>query len=260
MNKFITFTKKEFLEIWRANRLLVLGVVFVFIALIAVLLTRYANEILNALLSPEEMAAFGIGEGAIPHWSNSYEAFFGNLNQIGMVALILMVMGVVVSEKRRGTAALMMVKGLGHSTFILAKFFALSLLAFVTLLASLLINHFLTISLFGAGAEIGNLMMGFLLYWLFAMMMLSLIILTSSLAKSLAMSAVFGFLGFMALSIPSSLPRIREAFPYTISFRATEVATRGYFSDMLWLNILTAAATTAIFLGASIFILRKKEL
>ncbi|MCL2350644.1 MAG: ABC transporter permease [Defluviitaleaceae bacterium] len=260
MNNFMTFLGKEFMEAWRVHRILVISLVFVFFALTSPLMARYIIEIFNALIPAEDAAAIGLAMMPPPHWSQSYASFFGNLNQIGMIAMILMMMGVVAAEKRDETAALMMVKGLSHSAFILTKFIAMSLISFVVLLVSLLLQHLLTLFLFGAGAEIGNLIVSFILYWLFVVMMISLTILASTLAKNLATSAVFGFLGFMTLSIPASLPRIREAFPYTISFRAQEVSSSGYFSDMLWVNVLTAIATTALFLGISIHILRKKEI
>ncbi|MCL2169666.1 MAG: ABC transporter permease [Defluviitaleaceae bacterium] len=251
MNNFMVFLAKEFSEMWRTWRIFILGIIFIFFALLSPILTRYMNDLFQMMgifmpLPP-------------PHWSQSYMSLYVNLNQVGMIALILLVMGVVSSEKRRGTAALMMVKGLSHHTFILAKFAALSLITFAVLLVTVLITHFLTIALFGAGADITNLLTGLVLYQIFAMMMLSLIILASTIADSTGLAAVLGFLGFMALSIPASLPRIREAFPYTISFRAHEV-TAGYFSGMLWANITTAIAATALLLLISIHILRKKEL
>ena len=247
------------MEAWRTWRIFTISLVFIFFALLSPIMVRYINELFALLMSPEELAMMGVVL-IPPHWSTSYISLFGNLNQIGMIALILTVMGVVVAEKRRGTAALMMVKGLKHSTLILVKFTALSLIVFATLLVTVLVAHFLTVALFGAGANIDELLTSLVLYQIFAMMMLSLIILASTIANSSAMAAVFGFLGFMALSIPASLPRIREAFPYTISFRAQEVVSMGYFSDMLWANILTAISTTALFLLISILVLRKKEL
>jgi len=259
MNNFTTFLGKELLEAWRKKRILVMFAVFLFITLVSPTLTRYSNEILQMLVTPEEMNAMGIILFA-PHWSSSYYSFYGNMNQIGMIALILLCMGLVVQEIRRGTAALMMVKGLGQARFIIVKFVAYSITLFTTLLIMLILQHFLTLAFFGAGAEFANLLTGFVLYWIFAMMILSLAILASAISTSVGMAAVFGILGFIAFSIPASLPRLREAFPYTLSTRVREITSYNYFSDMLWANILTAILTTAIFLTASILILRKREL
>ena len=259
MNNFMNFMAKEMLEAWRRKRFLVLSIVFLFVALISPTMTRYINEFLELLIPAEDLNAMGVML-LTPHWSTSYQSFYMNLNQIGMIALILLGMGIVVSEVRRGTAALMMVKGLTHTTFMLVKFAAFSLMVFVVLLISLLLQHFLTLAFFGAGAAVGNLILGFALYWLFSMMIISLIIFTSTIAQSVGMAAVFGILGFMAFSIPAGLPRLREPFPYTLSARAHEITTAGYVSEFLWLNILTAILTTALFLAASILILRKKEL
>jgi hypothetical protein len=80
------------------------------------------------------------------------------------------------------------------------------------------------------------------------------------LSDSPALAAVFGFLGFMAMSIVSALPRIREPFPFTISSRAVEITNFGQSNEWLWPNILTAIATTVLFLFLSIKILKRKEL
>ena len=260
MNNFMVFLHKEFMEMWRDKRAVILAAVFVFFGVLSPVMMRYMNELFALLMSEEELAMMGIGAMEIPHWTASYVGFFGNLNQVGMIALILLAMGVIVSEKRRGTAALMMVKGLGHKSFVLSKFAVWSINTFVVLLVAIAVNHALTIILWGEGAQLGNLISGFLMYWVFAMMMIALVILTSTIAKSLAISAVFGFLGFMLLSIPASLPRIQDAFPYTLSFRASDMVASGYFPTMAWANIATAILTTALFLGISIAVLRKKEL
>ncbi|MDR2167047.1 MAG: ABC transporter permease subunit [Clostridiales bacterium] len=257
MNKFLVFSGKELLEAWRNSRLLILAAIFLFFAVVSPLLSRYLNEFIAMLLPPEQA---GLIATPPPHWRDAYLQFFGNLNQIGMITLILITMGVVSGEKRRGTAALMMVKGLGHTNFILSKFMVLSLVIFVVLLASVIINHSLTLALFGEGAAANNLIFGFLVYWLFCMLILSLIILSSTLAKSTLTAAAFGFLGFMAMAIISALPRIREAFPYTVSARAAEITTAGYHASWLWANIVAAIATIALFLALSIRILKSKEL
>jgi len=166
MNNFMNFMAKEMLEAWRRKRFLVLSIVFLFVALISPTMTRYINEFLELLIPAEDLNAMGVML-LTPHWSTSYQSFYMNLNQIGMIALILLGMGIVVSEVRRGTAALMMVKGLTHTTFMLVKFAAFSLMVFVVLLISLLLQHFLTLAFFGAGAAVGNLILGFALYWLF---------------------------------------------------------------------------------------------
>jgi len=259
MNNFATFLSKEILEIWRKKRLVVLVGVFVFFALTMPLLERYSEEFINLFMTEEQAAAFEI-EMPPPHWTGSYGAFYGMVNQIGMIALILLVMGVVVSEKRRGTAALMMVKGLNHSTFILTKFVALSFMIFIALLVSLTVNHFLTAVLFEQIAQTGDLIAGFAVYLLFAMMMLSMVILASTIAQSLALAAVAGFLGFMAMSLPSNLPNVRDWWPYAISFDAVHITVGLDAPDRMLVRMLMAAIITALFLFLSIFILRKKEL
>ena len=81
-------------------------------------------------------------------WIDSFNQFFKNLNQIVLIAVIIVFMGSVVGEVERGTALLVLTKSSSRASFIIAKFLA----AVVILIISLLIAYagclFYTIILF----------------------------------------------------------------------------------------------------------------
>ena len=77
--------------------------------------------------------------------------YIKNTTQFGVVLALLLAMGVVVQEKERGTAAMMLVKPLPRGAFLLAKFVALALAFLVGLALAGAGGYFYTLVLFGAG-------------------------------------------------------------------------------------------------------------
>jgi len=257
-NSFFVFAQKEVVEILRTKRLFVLACVFLFFAFASPMLARFMMEFLVMLMPADEMAMFI--EIPPPAWQDSYMQFYGNMSQIGVITVILLFMGIVLDEQRKGTAALMMMKGLTHTGFIMAKFAVISISAFVVLLISGLIAHLYTIILFGEAADIGRMLLGMLVFMPSVLFMLAVQIFFSTVAKSTAMSAIFGFLALMFVGILPTIPRIGEFTPGVLMFAWPLEVTLGIYNVNLWLAMGIAVALTTLFLVLSINILRKKEM
>jgi ABC-2 type transport system permease protein len=185
--------------------------------------------------------------------------FYGNLIQIGTIAVILLYMGSVLDEKRRGTAALMLMKGLSRFNFVMAKFIAGALTILVVMIFSVLIAHAYTFILFGEAALVGDMLVGGLMYYIFTLLMLAVTMFCSVIAKSAGMAATFGLLSFLGLSLIGMIHRVGDISPYVLASRALE-ATFGYYHEWLWINILLAIAAIGALLFSTVYILGKKEL
>jgi len=261
MHNFMTFVGKEFTETLRTKRLIILACVFAFVAFISPMMARFMMEIITLAVPAEEMAEMMDMLAAIPdpHWSDSYGFFNQNMAQFGVFAIILLFMGAILDEKRRGTAALMMMKGLNHTRFVFAKFSVASLVIFITLVMAVLINHLYTYILFEEAAAFGDVMWGLLAYQLFAMFMLAITYFFSTIAKSAPTAAIFSILAFMILAIVSVMQNVGDASPYVMGARSLEL-TLGFRHDWLIANILASIGATIALLLVSIHILKKKEL
>ncbi|MCL2855097.1 MAG: ABC transporter permease subunit [Defluviitaleaceae bacterium] len=255
MNTYITFIRKEIMETLRNKRLFVLACVFASFALLGPLMGRYMVEFINMFIPAGEMD-FLFPE---PTWADGYANFYMNIGQIGVIAIILLYMGVILDEKRRGTAPMMLMKGLTHTTFVMSKFTVMALTSLVVMMVSTLVAHFYTYILFDGAGRFGDAMLGGLVFWVLLLFFLVSSIFFSTIAKKPSTSAVFGLLSWFALVIFDVVQRVRDFLPFGLVGRAVEVST-GYFSRHLLANILITLGVSAVLLVASIHILKKKEL
>lgn len=99
-------------------------------------------------------------------WRSQYVK---TISQFGVILALLLTMGAVTQEKNRGTAAMMLVKPLPRSTFLLAKFGALALMFALTIAVAGAACYYLT--LLGAIPGLGDYLPGHLLAWGSEMMM-----------------------------------------------------------------------------------------
>ena len=259
MKGYMIFVSKECVEIIRTKRLFVLGCVFLLFAFTSPLLARYVMEIFAALMPAGEAEMFAAVMPE-PTWQDGYIQFYGNISQIGIIAIIMLFMGVVFDEKRKGTAPIMMMKGLSHTGFIMAKFTVMGAATVVIMLVSVFISHLYTYALFGEAANIGSLILGFLIYCVVLLMVISVSIFCSTIAKSVAMSAILGFAFFMGFSIIAVLPRIGQYSPGALLGSMPIEVTVDITPDSLTIALLITAALTAVFLAAAVNILKRKEL
>lgn len=106
-----------------------LPLIFLFFGLTSPIITRLMPDLLS------EMA--GEFEITLPPqtWLDSFMQFFKNMNQIGLIGLVIVLMGSVSDEKNKGTLLMVLTKPVSKSSFVLAKVISASLLF---LLSSLL--------------------------------------------------------------------------------------------------------------------------
>lgn len=120
----IVLLRKELLAQWRTYRLLIVAAVLVLLGLGSPLLTRYTPELLRAMPGvPPELAALM----PTPTVGYAVGEYLDNLTQFGVILALLVPMGIVVQEKERGTAAMLLCKPVSRAAFLLAKFVALAL-------------------------------------------------------------------------------------------------------------------------------------
>ncbi len=139
---------KELREQWRTYRFLVVAVVFVaFSGLMSPLVARLTPALIEGLTSSAgQPISIQLPE---PTAADALAQFLKNLTQIGVIALILVSMGSVASERERGTAALVLSKPVSRLSFLMAKFTALTLVFAVSVTLAALACWGYTVVLFG---------------------------------------------------------------------------------------------------------------
>ena len=119
MNGFAVLLRKDILERWRTFRLPAIGLIFLIFGLMSPLLAKYTPELIERFAGDVEISF------PTPTTKDAVDQIIKNLAQTGPIAAILLGMGVIASEKQRGTAALILTKPVTRSAFILSKFLAL---------------------------------------------------------------------------------------------------------------------------------------
>jgi ABC-2 type transport system permease protein len=140
--KIKVLIKKEIFEIFKTSKIYVLPVIFLFFGITSPLMTKLLPDILKNLPGGVKITL------PVQIWADSFMQFFKNLNQIGIIAIILVFMGTVSDEKSKGTAIMVLTKPVSRVSLVISKFLSNSLLALIAILLGFIVCLFYTYRLF----------------------------------------------------------------------------------------------------------------
>lgn len=205
---FWTATKKEIRQLWRTKRLLVMGAVFLFFGMGSPLIAKLTPQMLSSLEGAEVFAEL-IPE---PTGGDAIAQYIKNLSQFGFILAVLLAMGMVVGEKERKTAPMILSKPMPRWAFITSKFSAQLLMYLLMFALSSLGAYYYTVVLFGSlGLGDFLLMNALMLLWLLTFVALSL--LGSTLGKSTVAAGGIGLGLSVILMLAGSLTRYGALLP-----------------------------------------------
>ncbi len=195
MSLFIAF-RKEWLELIRSYRLLVVAIVLVFFGLTSPLLAKLTPEIVTLIPGGAEISK------VIPAptvW-DAIAQYVKNMGQFSIILALLLTMGAIAQEKDKGTAAMMLVKPLPRGAFLSAKFAALATMFAVTLVAAGIACYYYTLLLFEAMDILHWLVLNALLI-VYVLVFVALTLFCSTITKSQAAAggAALGLMIFLGL-------------------------------------------------------------
>ena len=217
MNGFTSVMRKDLLEQWRTYRLPAVGTVFLIFGLLSPLLAKYTGELLEQFAGDIEIVV------PIPTLRDSYSQIIKNLGQTGPIAAILLGMGGIATEKKRGTAALILTKPVTRSAFVASKFLALMATIATGVLLGCAAGYVYTTILFEP-----PLLGGYTLFTLLILVSISvyaaITFMGSTILKSPLAAAGVG-LAALAITIAlGALPGIGEYMPIGLYGPAIELA------------------------------------
>jgi ABC-2 type transport system permease protein len=213
--------RKEMMEQWRSYRLLIVAVVLLLFGLASPLIAKYGPEILRLAL-PEGDEILKLMPA--PTVADAVSQYLKNITQFGVLLAVLMAMGAVSLEKDKGTAALMLVKPIPRSVFLLAKFLALGLTFAVGVILAGIAAYYYTLLLFGplslsAWFALNGLLLVFLLVYV------ALTLLCSTLTESQVVSGGLAFGVVVVLSGLGAVPRLGKGLPGQLNTWAGNLVT-----------------------------------
>ncbi len=251
---FVNVLRKELLELWRTGRLVIVAAVLVLFGLGSPLLAKATPEMLRSIPDMPAGLADLIPD---PTLTDAVAQYVKNMSQFGILLAILMSMGVVVQEKERGTAVMMLTHPVPRFTFLLAKFCSLALVFCLSLCLAGLGCWYYTLLLFealpwGAFAALNGLML--VVFMVYA----ALTLLCSTLARTQGASAGLAFAGLLLVAGVGSLPRLGQFFPGQLFNWGTSL-TLG-MNDPAWAALWISLGGIALCLAGAWLVFRRQEL
>ena len=244
-------------EIARTWRLWVLPTVIVFLAATGPVIVRFTREILAAALGAEEAAAIPWPD---PTATDASAQWASDLTQLVVFIIVVMAAGAINAEVRSGVAAILLVKPVSRTTYVLTH--ALALVCFIALagLLGAFVSWCATSLTFGIVDPAPIL--GATAVWV----VLAAVLVAASLLASAAIDAVAGAAGvgigvYFLLALLSIVPQLSDYTPAGLIRVTTEVATGTQQLDAtLWWPIATGLLLAVALLAAAVLVFRRREI
>ena len=254
MSAFSTFLGKERRETFRTWRLWIMPGILLFLALSSPVLTKLTPELLKATANSQPGVVIHIPP---PTARDSYVQFMGNLAQLVIIAVIIAGAATISSERRAGTAVLVLTKPISRAGFVVAKAISQLVVLVVATVLGVAVCIGVTVLLFGGGS-IAAFVEAAALWLAFAAMTLMLMVMLSAAMRGQAPAIGAGVGVWVALFVLTGLPLIRDHSPAGL-LAANDAALRGRDVALLW-PLATTAVAGAVFLAAAIWFFRRREL
>lgn len=253
MRAYIAFTKKEIYELAKTYKLLLLVIVFLILGFMNPITAKFTPDLLESFM--EEGVSINLPEPTI---MDSWMQFFKNVNQMGLIVMVIMFSGIISNELAKGTLINMLTKGLSRKTVILSKFTSTCLIWTVVYFLAALVT-FLYSMLFWEDTEVANLLFSVSLVWIFGIFLITAVILGGILFKSSYGAMLFCGLIVACLLFLNMLPSIKEYNPVQLVVVNMDLLKENIeVSDLLkciWINI----GASVLFLVSSIVVFCKRE-
>lgn len=210
------FFKKEVIEHLRNYKLFIFMIVFAIIGILSPLTAKFLPELLESLM--DENITIIIQD---PTYVDSWVQFFSNINQIGLVVMVLVFSPIMAREYEKGTLVHMVTKGLPRLSIYSAKLAILYLSWTLFYWFSFAITLGYTYFYFPDSSTDGLFLATFSLY-VFGLMLLALLLFSAILLESTfaPLLAVVGTIGM--LFIGEMLPAVQEWSPLQLNTRNGE--------------------------------------
>ncbi|RZE89280.1 ABC transporter permease subunit [Streptomyces sp. SCA2-2] len=244
-------------EIVRTWRIWVLPAVLVFFAATGPLITRFTKEILATALGAGQADAIPLPD---PTATEAYAQWANDLTQIVVLVVVVIAAGAINSEVRSGVAALILVKPVARTAYVLSH--ALVLIAFVGLAAHLgaVVSWLVTGAVFSTAPP--GPVLGATAVWV----VLAAVLISSALLASAAFDAYAGAAGagigmFFLLMLLGAVPQLAQYTPAGLIPLTNAVAAGTQEpSRTMWWPLASGLLLVGVLLAAAALVFRRREL
>lgn len=254
MKIYLSLIKKEFMESIRTKKLPIILVLFLFIGLIGPLTAKLTPLIFEIIL-PEGFS-LKIPE---PVEIDSWIQFFKNINQVGMIGIVLLFNTNIVNEFQKGTLINLLSKGLPRYYIILSK---VSFNIFVWMISYTLcffVSWIYTGYFFGNSYPIYRILQSVSFPFIFGLFLISIEVLGSIITENVVGTLIFVVLSVVIQFMFSIKAEMMKYFPIYLINRPVNIINGISINDYL-LSMLITFIIIIIAVLSSIFIMNKKQI
>jgi len=254
MTGFGPFLGKEVLEIRRTWRIWVLPGLLLFFAVTSPVLALITPALISQLVANQPGVVIQVPD---PVALDAYLQFLKNLDQLVLLAVIIGGAGAVSSERKSGTATLVLTKPVSRAEFIVAKVVSQEGLLILATVLGAAVCVAMTTALFGA-SPIGGFLVAVSLWLAYAMVFVVLMTFLSTVFGSAGGAAGVG----LAVYVVAMILRIwRPAVEGTLVGLPTAAGRALVGQEMaVGLPLATALIATAALLGATVWVFNRTEI
>jgi ABC-2 type transport system permease protein len=254
MKGYLAFTKKEFTEQLRTFKWLIVFSVFFIFGMMSPLFAKLMPEIFEGM--KVQGMEFIIPE---PTVMDAYGQFFKNISQMGIFVILLVFGGMISNELTKGTLINVLAKGLPRHTVILSKYTAAVTLWTAGYLLAAATTYGYSLYLFeNVGVE--NLAFSLFCLWLFVCFILSLILLSSTIAAGNFGGLILSGTALVVMLMLNIFPKAEKFNPITLASKNMALLSgEQQVSDLM----ITVWVTCVLMIGCliiSIVLFNKKKL
>ena len=253
MRAFLAFTGKEFVELTRTYKLLILAVVFLFFGLLSPITAKHLPQILTmAGLDP---ASLGIAD---PSAADSFAQFFKNVGQMGLLVLIIVYCGIMANEFSKGTLINMLTKGLKRPIVILSKISSSVLTWTGAFLLCISVSYGYTVYYFDVSG-LHHIFAAHFALWLYGVLLLILVVFGGVLFKTVYGSLLLTGGVVVVLTLLNLVPTVQKYNPASLATDNLALMTslKG-LDDLLPAFIICGAAICVLIISSVMIFIRKQ--
>lgn len=254
MNQLLIMLQKEWTESIRTNKLIPIIIVFMILGIMSPLTAIIMPDIIKNAL-PSAVKDFNIPEAT---YIDSYIQFFKNINQIGLIILVIIFSGILTNELSRGTLLNLITKGLSRKYIILSKWIISTIIWTIAYIIGALIQYSYTLYYFNN--EGSHKVAAYIMSWLFGVMLLSIIMLLSTLLKN-NIAVMLGILLIVVMMfILSMFKHIKDKLPLQLIQKNTDIMIEKIAFSQMYTPIIITIMIILLSIILSIYRFNKAEI
>lgn len=207
-----TLLQKEFRELWRTRKILVVATILFFFGLLGPLSVKYMPLILSEVPGVPEGLAEVMPK---PDITMAVDEYIQNLSQFGVILAILVPMAAVVGEKSHGTAAMILSKPVSRGAYLGAKWIVYATVFVGGVVVAALGSYYYIGLLFDWLGPLNFLMLNALVA-LYLVMYLSITLFASTICPSQLAAVGLSFGALILLGLIGSISSISSYLPASV--------------------------------------------